>query len=145
MLIKIHVLYPNGIPEGEEPPEAENNGWHCEDTWGTNGVYSLDGISSELIDSLDESDAGNTVLTISSTDRVMHMPNMATIGPSTKMMTADASVFAAVNEKDKIKIFPGASVSLIGGNSHHGLQEQNDRRLITSTDRQQKRQCLWFA
>jgi hypothetical protein len=96
-------------------------------------VYSLDGISSELIDSLDESDAGNTVLTISSAARVMHMPNMATIGPSTKMMTADASAFAAVNEKDKIKILPGASVSLIRGNSRRGLQEQNDRRLITST------------
>ncbi len=82
-LIKIHVLYPNGIPEGEEPPEAENNGWRCEDTWGTNGVYSLDGISSELIDSLDESDAGNTVLSISSAARVMHMPNVATIGAST--------------------------------------------------------------
>jgi hypothetical protein len=78
-------------------------------------VYSLDGISSELIDSLDESDAGNTVLTISSAARVMHMPNMATIGPSTNMMTADASAFAAVNEKDKIRILPGASVSLIRG------------------------------
>lgn len=130
-------MYPHGVPEGEQSPEEITRGWRCEDTSESNSlVFDLDGVPPALIDSLEENDSGNTVLSISAATRVMNKPQGIGGGQGNggqAMAIADASTFSANNEDDKIKVLPGATISLIRGINRRDLQEQNGRKLITST------------
>lgn len=125
MLVQVHALYPNGVPTGEHSPEEENDGWRCVDTEGPPNVYSLEGLPSGIVESLDASDSANMLLSISSA--VKTNGNDQGIGNGSR----NADAFTSNRGTNKIKINRRAQVSLTHRNKRENRAlQQGERRLV---------------
>jgi len=125
MLVQMDALYPDGVPFGEHSPEEDNDGWRCVDTTGPPDVFSLEDLPPGFIENLEPDDSGNSYLFISSA--VKTKGNDERNGNS---WLANASA-TSNNEKNTIKISPGATISISRGNmKNRDLQE--GRRLASA-------------